>query len=228
MAAAACASRALETATKSSRACLYRQGTDAALGAMPAPIDRRPSAVGPGCACTAATTTFSRAARVVAIGSSAITYGPAKRPTPAPSAYAKLAWPCGGRVLRRRRPFCLPASGRAIWRGPSLPARGAAPGTRPAASRRRRIDQTDRQIERLVCELYGLTEDEIKWWKPANGDKARSSGGWACPSRSWTGGVADGAQRKGQDPFDRLAARCLLAATLSACACASVCPISRS
>ncbi len=30
------------------------------------------------------------------------------------------------------------------------------------ASLQRRMDQTDKQIDRLVYELYGLTEDEIK------------------------------------------------------------------
>ncbi|MGE5602253.1 MAG: hypothetical protein ACM30E_04345, partial [Nitrososphaerales archaeon] len=44
-----------------------------------------------------------------------------------------------------------------------LHARLAAEGVpHEKASLQRRIDQTDKQIDRLVYELYGLTEEEIK------------------------------------------------------------------
>jgi len=61
-------------------------------------------------------------------------------------------------------------------------ARARAPHDKE--SPRRRIDATDRQIDQLVYEPYGLTDEEVRI---VEGETAR---GYGAPSGLWGGGVA--------------------------------------
>jgi len=68
---------------------------------------------------------------------------------------------------REQRTAASPRTGRAL-RPQSPPQDGRA---RQQAAVRRQIDTTDRQIDRLVYELYGLADEEIRIVEEAPGGR---------------------------------------------------------
>ena len=59
--------------------------------------------------------------------------------------------------------------GLGMWEGHAIDTSWLGPIPTPKPMLQRQIDATDRQIDRLVYELYGLTEEEIRIVEGATG-----------------------------------------------------------